>query len=209
MSTVLLAADEPEAVLAQLRETVSGWSTEQFTPQHLFCLVDTTRCELYRGEAAAAWKTVEEAWKAAEHSMGWQFSRVMAHAAHAGAAVALAWQQASERERLLAVVRQDVQLLQREERHYARGLAAILLASMAALEGRTEEALRELDEADARFTESEMALHAACARRRKGELLGGEVGRELIAGADAVLRAQGIRNTARWADMYAPGFTAR
>ncbi len=209
MSTVLLAADEPEAVLAQLRETVSGWSTEQFTPQHLFCLVDTTRCELYRGEAASAWKTVEEAWKAAEHSMGWQFSRVMAHAAHAGAAVALAWQQASERERLLAVVRQDVQLLQREERHYARGLAAVLLASMAALEGRTEEALRELDEADARFTESEMALHAACARRRKGELLGGEVGRELIAGADAVLRAQGIRNTARWADMNAPGFTAR
>jgi len=209
LSAVLLAADDPEAVLAQLREAVSGWTTEQFTPQHLFCLVNSTQCELYRGNAAAAWKTVDEAWKAAEHSMGWQFIRVMAHAVHAGAAVALAWRQPSERERLLAVVRQDVQLLQREDRHYARGMTALLLASMAALEGRTEESLRELDEADARFTEAEMALHAACARRRKGELLGGEVGRELIAGADAVLRGQGIRNAARWADMYAPGFTAR
>jgi hypothetical protein len=208
-STLLLSADDPEAALAQLRETVSGWSTEQFTPQHLFGVVDATRCELYRGNAAGAWKTVDEAWKAAEHSMGWQFSRVMAHSVHAGAAVALACQQPSERERLLAVARQDVQLLQREERHYARGVAALLLASMAALEGRTEEALRELDQANAGFTEAEMALHAACARRRKGELLGGEEGRELVAEADAVLYGQGIRNTARWADMYAPGFTAR
>ncbi len=208
-NVLLLAADEPEAAAEQLRESVSSWSSQQFTPQHLFALVDATRCALYRGDAPSAWKMLDDAWKVAEHSMGWQFIRVMALYSHAGAAVALARQQPSERERLLAAARQDVQLLQREDRHYARGATAILLGGLAATEGQPEEALRELDAAISGFTEAEMALHAACARRRKGELLGGDTGRALIAEADAVLRGQGIRDTARWTDVYAPGYVTR
>jgi hypothetical protein len=73
-------------------------------------------------------------------------------------------------------------------------------------DGQPEAALRELEEAIAGFTEAEMKLHAACARRRKGELLGGDRGLALIAEADAAMEAQGIRKPQQWADMYAPGF---
>jgi hypothetical protein len=51
-----------------------------------------------------------------------------------------------------------------------------------------------------------MAVHAACARRIKGALVGGESGQRLVAEADAAMAAQGIARPDRWAAMIAPGF---
>jgi eukaryotic-like serine/threonine-protein kinase len=201
-----LAADQGEAAAAQLEATVSGWSQGQFTPQHLLAVTDAAKCELYRGNPAAAWNVINGAWAAAEHSMGWQFTRVMAFYFHAGSAVALARQQPSQREQLLTVAKQEAQVVHQEGRHYSRGVAGILRAGIAMTEGQTETALQQLEEAIAGFTEAEMALHAAVARRRKGELLGGANGQALIAEADAAMEAQGIRKPQQWADMYAPGF---
>jgi hypothetical protein len=50
-----------------------------------------------------------------------------------------------------------------------------------------------------------MALFAAAARRCRGELLGGEAGRALVAEADAWMAAQSIRDPDRMARMLAPG----
>ena len=65
-----------------------------------------------------------------------------------------------------------------------------------------EAAEKELDAAD-------MALHATVARRRRGELAGGDDGRALIEAADAWMAGQGIRNPERMAAMLAPGAWAR
>ncbi len=54
---------------------------------------------------------------------------------------------------------------------------------------------------------ADMALHAACARRRQGEVLGGEAGRGLVARADAWMTEQKIRNPERMAAMLAPAAT--
>ena len=59
--------------------------------------------------------------------------------------------------------------------------------------------------ADAQFTATDMALHAAVARRRRGELLGGVQGAALLAEADAWMTGQAIRNPSRMAAMLAPG----
>jgi hypothetical protein len=50
-----------------------------------------------------------------------------------------------------------------------------------------------------------MALHATVTRRRRGELMGGEAGRDLVAAADAWMSEQAIMNPARMTQMLAPG----
>jgi hypothetical protein len=51
-----------------------------------------------------------------------------------------------------------------------------------------------------------MALYAAAARRRLGELLSGDEGRQLIADAEAWMTKQQIKNPAAVSNLMAPGF---
>jgi hypothetical protein len=52
----------------------------------------------------------------------------------------------------------------------------------------------------------EMRLYAAAARRRLGQLLGGDEGRGMIVQADVWMTGQGIKNPARMTAMLVPGF---
>jgi hypothetical protein len=52
----------------------------------------------------------------------------------------------------------------------------------------------------------EMRLYAAAARRRLGQLLGGDQGRGMIDQADVWMTGQGIKNPARVTAMLVPGF---
>ncbi|HEY7423795.1 MAG TPA: hypothetical protein VH682_06070, partial [Gemmataceae bacterium] len=81
-----------------------------------------------------------------------------------------------------------------------------LRAGMAVVRGRSTDALPLLQQAEDGFLSADMQLYAAVARRRLGQLLGGEAGRELVRDAEAWMTDQGIRNPARWSAMYAPGF---
>ena len=56
------------------------------------------------------------------------------------------------------------------------------------------------------FDAAGMGLYAAAARRRLGELLGGDEGQTLVARADAWMRLQRIENPPRMTEMLAPGF---
>ena len=48
-------------------------------------------------------------------------------------------------------------------------------------------------------------LHAVTADYRRGQLLGGEEGRTLVAEADGRMRALGVARPERWVRIYAPG----
>jgi hypothetical protein len=56
------------------------------------------------------------------------------------------------------------------------------------------------------FDEADMALEAAAARRRLGEIVGGDAGRELIARSEEYMRQQQIRRSERMVAVLAPGF---
>ena len=73
------------------------------------------------------------------------------------------------------------------------------------MRGETEAALRFLESAEAGFTAASMALHAAAARRRRGELMGGDAGRALVSGSDAWMTAQAIKAPERMTAVLAPG----
>ena len=95
--------------------------------------------------------------------------------------------------------------LERERMPWGQALAQLVRASVAATGGAVEPAVRCLLAAETGFAAADMALHAATARRRRGQLTGGEEGRALVHTADAWMAAQSIRNAARLTAMLAPG----
>ena len=70
------------------------------------------------------------------------------------------------------------------------------------LEGAPERAVRLLDQAEETFRRLHMPCLAACARKRRGQLAGGEWGRRLEDESDAELAALGVANPERWTRAY-------
>ena len=56
------------------------------------------------------------------------------------------------------------------------------------------------------FEAADMALYAAAARRRLGELRGGDEGRELIRQSEEWMSKQQIKNPVAVTNLMAPGF---
>ena len=70
----------------------------------------------------------------------------------------------------------------------------------------SEHALREAID---RATAADMKVHAWCARRQLGCLLGGEEGDRLVTEVDAEMRTEGVRAPDRMASMFVPGRWSR
>jgi len=88
---------------------------------------------------------------------------------------------------------------------WAHPLARLVRAGIAANRLDRRRACDLLSSAEADLARHDLALYAAAARRRRGELVGGEEGAALVADADAWMAGQDIKNPARMADMLAPG----
>jgi hypothetical protein len=85
-------------------------------------------------------------------------------------------------------------------------LARVIRAAVAWQRRDHAAAVQLLGEATEQFESLEMKAHAAATRRRLGQLVGGDQGRELIEAADTWMKSQGIRNPVRMTRVYAPGF---
>jgi hypothetical protein len=94
----------------------------------------------------------------------------------------------------------------REGIGYATVWAHLMRAGLANLRGDTEAASSHLDDAIADADANLMRLCAAAARLRKGELVGGAQGEELVAEARAWMTGEGIVEPGRMADVVLPGF---
>jgi hypothetical protein len=80
---------------------------------------------------------------------------------------------------------------------------------VAATRGDGGAALGILARAESGLRAAEMALHLAAARRRRGELIGGDAGRGLVDESNAWMAGQGIRNPDRMCVLLAPGAWSR
>ena len=95
--------------------------------------------------------------------------------------------------------------IERERTPWGDALARLLRAGIGSVSGDRAAALAHVTAAERDLAAADMALHAAVAGRRRGELLGGAEGAAAVAAADAWMAGQGIRNPARIAGMLAPG----
>jgi hypothetical protein len=108
------------------------------------------------------------------------------------------------RRRLLDVASADLRRIQREQTPWGEGLAGLLAASVAAAEGRGDDVRAALEAAQARCASLSMAAHAAAARVRCGEWIGGAEGEALRDQGLEQLRALGAKAPLRMARMLAP-----
>ena len=69
-------------------------------------------------------------------------------------------------------------------------------------------AIALLEKAAKDFDDSHMSLYAAAARRRLGEMIEGDRGRQLVAQTEEWMTKQQIKNPTRMMNLLAPGFAS-
>ncbi len=206
---VLIAAGRPEQARANVVAAMARWSQTGFQMQHRYALVTQVEIDLSQGQGRAAHARIEGAWRQIEGSMLLQIrqQRIETLSARGRAAVAAAVDGEDPR-RLLAEAERHARTIIGEYLAYAVGQGRLITAAVAHARGQRERAAADLAVAVERFETTGMALHAAVARRRRGELLGGDDGRALIATADAWMKAAGVVDLDAIVRMLAPGFGA-
>jgi hypothetical protein len=195
-----LAADEPERAREEVRAAIEGWSRRGFHFQHFSALVGETEIALYLGDAVNARGLLSKRWPELVKSRLLRVQIFRVEAVHLRGRCALA---AAAKDKDLHSAERDARLIEREGVPWADPLAKLLRAGIASVRGRREEARDLLEKAEEGFVAADMALYAAAARRRRGEMLGGE-GKTRVEAADEWMSRQGIQDPARMAQMLAP-----
>jgi hypothetical protein len=208
LNAAWLVDDDPATARRMASDAIAAWSFRGPVVHAWYAPTAMAQLELYEGDGAAALAHVERAWPALERSLLLRVDLVNAEArqlrARVALAVAAAGGKGAEQERRAAA--RDGAWLRRQRGAWKRALGAMIVVGAEACAGRATDALPLLEGAERGFAEAGLALHAAVARRRRGELLGGDEGRALVAAADEWMRGQRIKNPARMAALLAPGF---
>ena len=163
-----------------------------------------------RGRGPSAHRLVEEIWPSLARSglMGIRIAETYLLHTRDRAALAFAASEGvrdDEREAALVIVADGARRLAVLDTPTSRALGRLAEAGLASARGGDEEAAAAWARAEEALDAAECRHFAAAAKRRRGALLGGKKGEALIGEADAWLEAQGAREPARLARMFAPG----
>jgi hypothetical protein len=207
MNIAWLIDDDPERARAEVDEAMREWSQESFVLQHYYALQARTHVDLYTGDGPSAWTRVEEQWPAMKGSLLLRIQTVRIEAwyfrARSAIAAAASGEDASS---LLSVADRAARRIDGERMAWSAPVASLLRAGTARMRGQVDRADTHLSEAVNAFERVDMHLLTAVARRRLGELRGGDEGRRLVREADAWMTRQRIAEPRRIARMLAPGF---
>jgi len=203
---VALASDRPQDVEREVNEATQ-WLGSRFFVQHYFCVCALAQHDLYVGEGARAVARMQAAWPALKRSLllRVQSIRITVLDQRARSALAAAAGDPAGRERLLRSAERDRGRLLRDGHPWATAIAQLLGAGAAHLRRDEAACIDRLRAAIAAFDVLGMALHAAVARARLAERLGGDEGLALRARADAWLAGQHVRNPGAIVATFAPG----
>ena len=199
------AKDDPEGALRDLEQTRWNPPIGGFHLQHWYQLEARGEIALFQGSVGERFAELTESFDELSHSL---LPRVVA------VRIPAMWWRA----RLLLVVKdpnarkhaaQLARKLEAEQLGYTSVDAALIGAGLAVQEKDGESAASQLRAAIATADANHLLLHACCARRRLGELIGADEGDSLIAEADTTMANEGIVNPQRMAAVITPGFGER
>ena len=205
-----LARDDPDGADRDVASAIRSWmpAARTLQVQHFFALLSRCEIALYRGDPGSARALLEERRGALGRSLLLRVVMIRAEMLHLDGRIALAEAAAEDlggRTTSLRRARCAARKLRRIRLPIARSWARLLEASAAQLEGSGTRAAALLRSALAELDASETALHAAAARTRLAEIVGGAEGEGLAARARAWMTAQGVRNPDRLVAMLLPG----
>ncbi len=200
--SALLAADEPAKARENLREAIEQWSHEGFHSQHYWTMVAEAEIALFLAEAQTAWRLLSNQWRGLKRSqlLRVQLFRIEARHLRARCAIAAAVDEhgRDDPRALLGIAERDATRIEGENTPWGNALAQLLRAGIAGARSDTQNTISFLQSAERDLSSADMSLYAAAARRRRGELLGGDEGRSLVETADTWMAGQGIRIRSTW-----------
>jgi hypothetical protein len=200
-----LAADRPDRVERALVHAVARLNQERADadPAAFLQLHVQSLAVLYRGDAERAALLLPrlQAWLESARAPSFlrsllvlQRARVVLLASHAG-----------EQESRLVQAEDDARALLAEHVSYFERYVRLLRAAIAFERNDLDTTTALLEAALADPGErTDAAFTAAAARRRKGELLGGEQGQALVASADFAASELGVKNPEAFARLFSP-----
>jgi len=207
---VWLIQDEPGMAAEEVKQAIGRWSQEGFHLQHYWHMTGVAEITLYSGDAAEAWKQLTHLWQGLDSSLllRIQFTRVEAHHLRARCALAAAVAAGAADPAGKAILKEaekSLRLLDRERLFWARPLSQLVRAGILSAKQKTEESAKLLETAADGLDGADMALYAAAARSRLGQLRGGPEGQRLIRESDAWMADQAIRRPELMTNILAPG----
>jgi hypothetical protein len=202
----LLAAGAVGAARREIEECMAAWSAKNFTLQHYNALLASANLDLYRDDGAAAHERMESTWHDLDKSLLLVMEQSCLEAWHLRARALIAatapGQRAAAFKRVAALNRK----VRRGNLPWALGLADLLDVAVALGRADKTAALTRLDQAIERLDGADMGLYALAARRRRGELVGGDAGKAEVDEADRRMTGEKIAHPDRWTAMLVPLF---
>jgi hypothetical protein len=207
MPLLNMVADRVEEGHRELFEGMERWTKKGFHCQRAASLYMKTLMLLYLGKEIPSEQIAQEMHRAIRETRVTviQHIRMTTWEVMGRSQVACAKESTHPAFYLKAAERSAVRL-DREKRPDAQSFATLIRAGIASCKGDLDKARESLELALSGLAACELGHFAAAARRRLGQLIGGDQGKTLIAEADRWMTAQGIRNPARMTAAYAPGF---
>jgi hypothetical protein len=195
-----------------LDEGIHHWS-ERFVHQHWTDLLARAELDLHTGDAEGALSRMSKGWRSLEKAyvLDMQICRAEALFVRSRAALRRARQLGAatcDGRRLLKSAAADAARLLRERVPYITALGNLLSAGIAAARTDLSTAAALLRRSLAALDASGLALHAAVARLRLADLLGGSEGDALRAAALAYAAREQITAVSAVTDHLAPGFSS-
>ncbi|PYS24376.1 MAG: serine/threonine-protein kinase PknK [Acidobacteria bacterium] len=206
LNTIWLAADDPNRARDEVIAAMTTWPRRGFHLQHYTSLVALAQIELYTGDYEVAWRHVETQLRPLEKSLLRRIQGLRIDATQLRARLALATATGKITQPRLRLAEKLAGKIERENTAYANPMATLVRAAVAHRRGDEASAINLLEKAVKDFETSHMQLYATVARRRLGELVGGDRGRELLAKTDMWMTKQMIKNPAKMTNLLAPGF---
>ena len=202
-----LAAGNPQQAMDMLHEALSRWTRRKYTVQLATAAYIRAWILLYQGDGAGAWEFLRGEWPVLRRHLYLHMSgtRQWLRYTRGQSALAVA-RKAANPAALLRAAEGEARRLERDPTGYTRPLAQLIRAGCAAIRGDAPGAARLLEAAVDDLENRDMAMMAAAARWRLGELLGNAQGASLRAEAEAAMKAEGVKQPASLAAVFVNGF---